>query len=372
MNIALLSPLSSVHTIQLAESLLKEGHHVHVISARNHKLQGELNKEINIHYLSYRTPLAYIIGKNNLLNILYKINPDVLNTHYASGYGTLARISGFKPNILSLWGSDIYEFPKKSFIHKYLIKKNLQKADWVCSTSNDMANKAESILNVKSKMTVTPFGVDANEFYPRGKTRNTSKIVIGTVKSVSPTYGTDLLIKSFSMVYHDLLKQNNELSKRLYLKVVGGGSNKYLSKMIALARKEGVADRIEFKSHVEHKKISDLLNNFDLYVALSRSESFGVAILEASSCAIPVITSNVGGLPEVVINNVTGIIVNNQDTEAAAEAIKSLILDREKRKKFGKNGRIFILEKYDIKNTVKIFVNLYESILKDRNANHAL
>ena len=107
-------------------------------------------------------------------------------------------------------------------------------------------------------------------------------------------------------------------------------------------------------------------------MALSRKESFGVAILEASSCGIPVITSDVGGLPEVVISNETGILVKSEDISAAATAIKRLILNKEKRKEYGKNGRTYVLKNYDLKSTIKRIVDVYESVQHKYKTNHAL
>ena len=82
----------------------------------------------------------------------------------------------------------------------------------------------------------------------------------------------------------------------------------------------------------------EVLHSFDIYVALSESESFGVAILEASACGLPVVVSDAGGLSEVVENGQTGIVVPRHDPEAASRAILSLISSSEIRCQFGQHG----------------------------------
>ena len=76
-----------------------------------------------------------------------------------------------------------------------------------------------------------------------------------------------------------------------------------------------------------------------MYVALSRSESFGVAVIEASACGLPVVVSNVGGLPEVVEQGVTGFIVPPEDPAAAADALEQLLASKELRERMGSAGR---------------------------------
>ena len=87
-------------------------------------------------------------------------------------------------------------------------------------------------------------------------------------------------------------------------------------------------------------------------------------IIEASSCRKPVIVSNVGGLPEVVVNNETGFIVESEDYKSAAEKINSLIVNAELRKEMGNSGREFVINNYNFESNLKEMINLYKSILQ--------
>ena len=114
------------------------------------------------------------------------------------------------------------------------------------------------------------------------------------------------------------------------------------------------------------KEIVDYYNELDIYLALSTedSESFGVAIIEASSCEKPVIVSNVGGLPEVIDEKNTGFIVNKEDYIKASEYLEKLILDKNLRIEMGKKGREFVEKNYDFSTNLKQMINIYNLALK--------
>ena len=121
MRIALLAGLTSIHTIRWANGLAERGHEIHVITC--HSGGDPLLEKVTVHELPYKPPQGYFLNKFSLRKILASIQPGVLNAHYAIGYGTLARLSGFHPCVLSVWGSDVYDFPEKSFLHRMLLKK---------------------------------------------------------------------------------------------------------------------------------------------------------------------------------------------------------------------------------------------------------
>jgi len=106
--------------------------------------------------------------------------------------------------------------------------------------------------------------------------------------------------------------------------------------------------------------------SLDIYVAVSieDSESFGVAILEASACETPVIVSNVGGLPEVVDNNITGFVIPHSNVEILVEKME-LLLDEDLRKKLGKAGRERVLTHFNLRDNLEQMVDNYNKILKN-------
>ena len=219
-----------------------------------------------------------------------------------------------------------------------LLRDNLERADRVVSTSKAMAVRVREVCPDIKDIVVVPFGVDTNVFRPRPKqAKDNAALVVGTVKSLADTYGIDLLIEAFALIRteHGTLPE---------LRLVGSGPQE--AELRALVEKRGLSERVTFVPRVPHDKVPEELAKLDVYVALSRQESFGVAVIEASACELPVVVSNVGGLPEVVINASTGFLAPANDPASAAERIAELLASEELRHRMGKAGRVFVEKEY--------------------------
>lgn len=165
MIIALLAGQNSIHTVRWANALVKRCHVVHLIT--QHGAEDLIDSNVKIHQLNFKFQFGYILNAQYLVNLLKDIKPDLLHVHYASGYGTLGSLSHFHPRILSVWGSDVYDFPKKSLFHKWLVAHNIKSADWLCSTSYVMAKQTQEICPTLKNISVTPFGIDTSLFKPQ-------------------------------------------------------------------------------------------------------------------------------------------------------------------------------------------------------------
>ena len=368
MRIALLTLKYSIHSTRWVNSLANRGHEVHLISM--HKENDPLEKNIIQHKLSLFPPWGYYLDAHQLRKILDQVQPDLLHAHFASGYGTLARLSHFHPMMISVWGNDVYNFPFRSPIHHEILRENLCTADWISSTSQVMAEHTTRLAKcVKEKISVIPFGIDCEFFKPQEGSRDPDFFTIGTVKTMAPKYGIDVLIRAFHSLHHRLQSEGSPSAGKLRLILVGGGpiqrrddQTPYLKK---LCQELGIQDKVTFVGPVPHKDVPGWLNRFDVYAALSTkdSESFGVAVIEASACEIPVVVTKSGGLPEVVRDGVTGYIVPTQDHESAAEAFYKLFADQELREKLGNAGRGFVLNHYEWERNVSQMETLYASVV---------
>lgn len=360
MRVVLLSSASSIHTIQWVTHLAEAGLDIHIIS--QHPAAIGIPQHIPVHILPFKGFLGYFLNIFALKKLLKEIKPDILNAHYASGYGTTARLVNFHPYILSVWGSDVYDFPYKSFLHNFIIKKNLMSATSIASTSHCMATQTKKVLPSITQVSITPFGVDTEKFLPR-ESRN-KYITIGTVKTLAEKYGVDLLIHAFSLLRLNLQRANNEIYKLLKLRIVGGGPQE--SELKKLVEKLNLEPVTEFVGHIDHARVPSELAKLDIYVALSRldSESFGVAIVEAQAVEIPVVVSSVGGLPEVVKNNITGLVVAKENVLEASIALEKLVLSEELRLKMGKAGRAHVMKEYDWTICTEKMIHIYSNLIK--------
>ncbi|MBV7309554.1 glycosyltransferase [Acinetobacter sp. CWB-G5] len=361
MKVILLSSTNSIHTIQWVNHLCKLGLDVEVIS--QHPIADNFPKDVKVHVLPFSGFLGYFLNVFALKKLLKEFKPDILNIHYASGYGTTARLANFHPYVLSVWGSDVFEFPYRSFFHKKLLQKNLKSADVIASTSLSMAKQTQLFVDHK-EIEITPFGVDLEKFNPSGCDKNTNvqTICIGTVKTLKHVYGIDVLLKALSIVYKDTKNEFPEVSNQLNFRIVGGGTD--MDELKKLAVELGIDHLTHFTGSVAHEDVPSELNRLDIYVALSRQESFGVAVVEAQAMGIPVVVSNVGGLPEVVQNGKTGFIVDSENPQQAANAIKTLILDTELRRSMSIEAKQFAHSNFSWQSCAKKMSDVYQKTLK--------
>ncbi|MCD7873784.1 MAG: glycosyltransferase, partial [Acidaminococcaceae bacterium] len=149
--------------------------------------------------------IRYLEALLLLKKVIKIFQPDIIHAHYATSYGLLGALVGFHSYIISVWGSDIFDFPNISLFHKNIIKYNFFKADIILSTSNVMAEEIQKYTSKGIK--VTPFGVDINEFKPLNVDSifKPNKIVIGTIKTLEEKYGIEYLIRAFSIVKKEII-----------------------------------------------------------------------------------------------------------------------------------------------------------------------
>lgn len=361
MKVVLLAAGSSVHAVRWVNGLHRAG--VEVTLVTQHDPVEMISPGIRVHKLPYSGELGYVLNAPTVRRILATTKPDLLNAHYASGYGTTARLSGFKPLVLSVWGSDVYDFPRKSSFHKWLAAGNLRSATMVASTSHAMARQARKIAPSLGEIAITPFGVDTQQFCPR-QTLASDEIAIGTVKTMASKYGIDTLLEAFAVLTRR--QSGNAKLPKLKLRLVGDGPD--IESLKARSEVLGIRHCTEFSGRVPHGQVAAELRKLDIYVALSRldSESFGVAVIEASACELPVVVSDVGGLPEVVDDQVTGIVVPKESPEITANALERLVLDADLRRSMGIAGRKRVEASYEWRQNVGQMIAVYEKVVENQ------
>jgi L-malate glycosyltransferase len=355
-KILLLADANSNHIKKWGSTLSSAGFKVSIFTLAEN-LNSGFWKQTNVEIYSFphkqNNKLLYITALPKLKKVIKTVSPDILHAHYASSYGLLGALSSFHPFIISVWGSDIYEFPKQGILQNRIIKYNLSKANAIFSTSKSMADEAKKYT--QTSIYITPFGIDCTifkksmgkEFFEK------STLVIGTIKSLEKVYGIDTLIRAFNIVH------KKYSSTRLL--ICGSGSKEMEYK--SLVKILGIDTVTLFTGKIPTDETPMYHNSIDIFVNISLTESFGVSVLESSACEKPVVAGRVGGLIETVKDQVTGIMVPPGNVEETVSAIIKLIENPGLAQKLGTNGREFVLKNYDWKENSKHIIDLYNKIL---------
>lgn len=362
MKICFLGPANSAHIVKWSNYFTSHGHEVHVISFTRGQIPGT-----NTHYIdcgaegssSDAKKLNYLFKAGSVRKIIQVINPDIVNAHYATSYGTVAALAGLKNYVLSVWGSDIYDFPNKSPMHRALLKYSLKKAPHLFSTSRAMADEAAKYT--KKHFEITPFGVDVDLFSPEKRNRNDSDFVIGTVKALSYKYGIDYLLKAAEIIH----REHPEIPLRV--RIAGKGPDETAFK--ELSNTLGLSDIVTWLGFITQEQAAGEWANMDLGVVCStlESESFGVSAVEAQASACPIIVSDIPGLMEATKPDVSSVVVSRKNEKALADAIVSLFRDREKRFRMGKAGRQYVIDTYEYNHCFDNIRNIFEKIRTEKD-----
>jgi glycosyltransferase involved in cell wall biosynthesis len=213
-----------------------------------------------------------------------------------------------------------------------------------------------------NQVEVIPNGIDANEQdkalpVDLRTLLNLEQLdfVAITVASLIHRKGIDLLIRAIACL------RNRELP--IHLVIVGDGPEKPV--LQNLAQTYRLQNYIHFLG--ERTDVAGLLRGgADVFVSGAREEVFGLALAEANLASIPVIAPGVGGIPEVIQNNVTGILLPTENSSAIASAIQHLYKNPRLKNELGLAGRRRVLEKFNIEKHVLRFQNIYLELIQDR------
>lgn len=358
MKICYLGDANSIHTKKICCFFRDKGYDVSVISLNDGEIDGVKVYSMAMKIENQGNSIAKVRYLKNIMKIkkiVKEINPDILHAHYATSYGLIGSLAEYKPYIISVWGSDVYDFPKKSFIHEGLLKYNLKKADLILSTSKVMAEETNKYTN--KEILITPFGVDIDKFKPNNMFKSKAEeIVIGTVKTLEENYGIDSLIKAF----HIVMNRNKNL--KLKLRIAGKGSKE--KQLKNLCKELKIEENVEFLGFVNQEEVPNIFNSFDIAVFPSIFESFGVAAVEAEACGVPVIVSDVGGLMEATNPEYSSLVFKKKDINDLAEKIEKLLYDNKLREKMGSNARKFVEEKYNYIDNFNCINSIYLNLIK--------
>ena len=312
-RIVLLGPANSIHLQRWAAALVERGHALCVLS--QHRCERALlPASAEVVWLPHAGSLGYFRNAPAVRRAIAAWRPEILNAHYASGYGSTAAWCGFAPTLLSVWGSDVYDFPNESALKGRLLRHNLRRATQIASTSEAMARQVRRLVPKVGEIAITPFGVDLARFAPAAP-RASAGLTIGIVKSLAPKYGVDLLLRAFAGLLRDEAVRALPTPPRLL--IVGDGPAR-----AALERK--YPDTV-FLGARHGEELAEIYAASDIFVFPSKTDTFGLVLLEALASGLPVAAFPVTGPRDVIGKAPVGVL--RDDLRAAC--LEALTIPRE-------------------------------------------
>jgi L-malate glycosyltransferase len=340
----------SIHVRRWVLSLRDAGHKVDLIT-----MIKDVNHDIGGIGLQTGSRINYLAKISALRKLVRQLNPEIFHTHQASSYGFLASFINHPKKILSVWGDDVVVVPNKNFLYKAMIKRSLLAAHRITATSKFLKSTVLNLVKLSSEVVVIPFGIDLN-IYCQTIRHPQPVVKIGIVKWLKPKYGIDILIHAFDKI----------LKAGYKAELIIAGLGPFESKYKQLVRDLGLNDKITFLGLIEQSEVLKLLESIEIFAmpSITNGESFGVAALEASATGLPVVATRVGGVPEVVKDGITGIMVDPGNINQLAAAIIRLIENPAQRAKMGQAGRNFVEQNYRWEENLRSMEKLYYEVLR--------
>ncbi len=367
---------SGVVATELGKALALRGHEVHFIS---YAIPTRLTAFVdNIFYHEvemYSYPLfefpLYSLALTSKMVEVAKINElDLIHAHYAIPHAAsayLAREILKRENntekelkvITTLHGTDITLIGlEPSFLPT--MKFSIEQSDGVTAVSNFLADKTKTSYQVQKDIEVIPNFIDT-EKYKRMDNEHTKcfrekfapdgERILTHISNFRQLKRVQDVIKVFAEV-------NKDVPSRLLL--IGDGPDR--SECERLARELEIFDLVKFMG--KQDMLVELLSISDLFIMPSQSESFGLSALEAMSCSVPIISTSIGGLPELNVHGETGYIAEIGDVERMAKYAIELLTNKKKYEYFSKKARERAL-KFREENIVPLYEDFYEKIVAE-------
>jgi len=356
---------------ELGIRLAKMGHVVHFIS---YGLPFRINsffKNIYFHevemleYPLFKYPPYSLSLSVKMSEVIEAEKLDILHVHYAMPHATSAYLAQKMVGedkikfVTTLHGTDITLVGSHSSFYK-ITKFSIENSNGITCVSNYLKKETEEIFKIKKDMRVIYNFIDTERYKRESLDRENLPFlkyikkgdkVISHISNFRPVKKIQNIIKAFCKI-------SREVQSKLLL--VGEGPEAARCKI--MVEKLKLQDKVFFLGRYD--SIIPVLSASDLYMLPSKSESFGLSALEALSCSVPVIGTNTGGLPEVVIDGQCGYLCDPNDVKSLANRALKILCSEELSKKMGQEARKRA-KLFDSSIIVPQYINYYNEVLNN-------
>lgn len=356
---------------ELGKELAARGHQVHFISyALPFRLDG-YHENIFFHevelpdYPLFEDSLYSLSLTSKMVDVVMYDELDILHCHYAIPHATSAYNAKLILNeqgrdikiITTLHGTDITLIGLDPTLLP-LVRFSIDKSDGVTAVSRFLREKTLTNFNLDRPVEVIPNFVNVNEwkhhesegerlrqqFAPNGE-----KVLVHA-SNFRPVKRVTDVVRVFAQVHEKVPSK---------LVMVGDGPDR--AEAERLCREMGICQDVRFLG--KQTALPEIFSASDLFLMPSQSESFGLSALEAMSCGLPVLTSSVGGIPELNVHGTTGYISEIGDIDRMARYAIDLLSDRKKYERFSLAARERAVTQFSAKDIVPMYEAFYEKVL---------
>jgi glycosyltransferase involved in cell wall biosynthesis len=347
LRLAMFADPTETHTQRWARYFVGRGHHVAIIVRHDRPAPDPDPGGPHIIRMrsprSRRRPARWFDLLSRVRGAVATVRPDVVHAHYLTSQGWMAWASGFRPYVITVWGSDVYldlRSPKTRAIGGLALRG----AALVTADSADLARAAVRAGARRSRTEIVQFGVDTHTFAPRDATALRARLaprgerIVLSPRTILPLYRHELVVAAMAELPSDVV----------LVMTARGASPDALGAVRAAAARHGVDDRLHIEPTIPHERMAEYLNAADVIVSLPSSDATPVTVLEALACGTPAVVFDLPSLREWSAGLSEELLVRTPDATSVAAAIRrALALTPPEREALASRGRALVSQHAD-------------------------
>jgi N-acetyl-alpha-D-glucosaminyl L-malate synthase BshA len=359
---------SGVVATELGKALAERDHEIHFISSDlpfrlSHVAGNIFFHEVNVQsYPLFDYPPYTLSLTSKMVDIAKHVGLDLLHVHYALPHASSAVMARQilnsehldLPVVTTLHGTDITLIGQDPSFEP-VVTWSINESDGVTAVSDYLRQETYDHFDVTKDIEVIPNFIDTDRFVRQDKEHfkqalcpNGEKVIVH-ISNFRPVKNAKQVVEVFSRLRDDL---------HVKLLLVGDGPDRVPTER--KARELGVYDDIRFLG--KQDPVEEILSIADVFLMPSGSETFGLAALEAMACEVPVVASDVGGLPELIVHGETGFLCPLDDIEEFTECTRVLLTDDDLHSEMAAAARQRAVETFDIDRVVPLYEDYYERV----------
>jgi sugar transferase (PEP-CTERM/EpsH1 system associated) len=333
-----------------------EYHHVVIALTNISDFAKHLNEDVMVYQLNKK------LGKDlsshwRLFQLLRKIKPQILHTYNLAAieYHLVAKLAGVKGNIHAEHGRDVSDPQGLNTKHNVLRRLVSSLIDFIVPVSTDLQQWLYHTVGIKPrKVVLIRNGIDIQLYHRDGNKSECLRFI--HVARLNPVKNQLGLIEAFASFVNVAALTSQQAS----LTIVGDGE--LMEKLVCRTQQLGMTDHIVFTG--ARFDIPTLLANADVFVLSSIAEGIPMTVLEAMAAKLPVISTSVGGLPELITDHENGLLVDAQNQEQLSAAMKTYAENRDLVEKHGHEAYQFVDKNFSETAMVSAYLQLYRNVLE--------
>jgi glycosyltransferase involved in cell wall biosynthesis len=369
LTLCFLGDPDSVHVRRWAGWFAARGHRVSILVPTGRSIAPDLPAAIRVErfvpYWRHRVrPIGALEARRSLRSVLSRLAPDVLHAHYLTVHGWLARLSGYHPYAVTVWGSDILITAPRNVRTRLFARLALGAADLVTGDSAELVRAAVAAGAHPDRTLEVQFGVDPVRFAPgpalddlRTRLGVAGRRVIFAPRTIAPLYRQDVLVKALVGLPEDVA----------VVMTRHRAEPESVADLERLAAGLGIADRLRIVPTIEHDDMADVFRIADVVVSIPANDGTPVSLLEAMAVGRPIVATDLPSVREWLAEIDPGALVPVGDVASTTRAIQSaLARPPDERERRSAQGRDLVLRRANHEASMAGVESLYRRLAHRR------